>query len=64
MGKVTMKERIRNLGEGASIELPIASLESIRNYVSIFNAKHCNEGKKWESESFKEKGVVIVTRTE
>nr|DAP51101.1 MAG TPA: hypothetical protein [Caudoviricetes sp.] len=54
---------MKTMKKGATIKLPISSLETIRNNVSLLNAKHYSEGKKWKSESFKEKGIVIVTRT-
>lgn len=63
MEKVSNKEKMKTMKKGATIKLPISSLETIRNNVSLLNAKHYNEGKKWKSESFKEKGIVIVTRT-
>lgn len=53
---------MRNLKKGASIKLPISSLETIRNNVSLLNAKHLLEGKKWTSKSYPKKGIVIVTR--
>lgn len=56
------KGKIRELEIGASIELPIASIETIRNNVSLLNTKHYNEGKRWKSESSREKGTVLVTR--
>lgn len=63
MEKVTNKEKMRNMKKGATMRLPISSLETVRNNVSLLNAKHYSEGKKWKSESFKEKGIVVVTRT-
>lgn len=63
MEKLTNKERMRNMEPGATMSLPISSLESIRNNVSLLNAKHYGEGKKWKSASFKEQGIVVVTRT-
>ena len=63
MEKVSNKEKMKTMKKGATIKLPISSLETIRNNLSLLNAKHYNEGKKWKSESFKEKGIVIVTRT-
>lgn len=62
MEKVESKGKIRNLKKGASIELPISSLETIRNNVSLLNAKHLLEGKKWTSKSYPKKGIVIVKR--
>lgn len=62
MEKVESKEKMRNLKKGASIELPISSLETIRNNVSLLNAKHLLEGKKWTSKSYPKKGIVIVRR--
>ena len=62
MEKVSNKEKMKTMKKGATIKLPISSLETIRNNVSLLNVKHYNEGKKWKSESFKE-GIVIVTRT-
>lgn len=63
MEKVTNKEKMRNMKKGATMRLPISSLETVRNNVSLLNAKHYGEGKKWKSESCKEKGIVVVTRT-
>ena len=63
MEKVSNKEKMKPRKKGATITLTISSLETIRNNVSLLNAKHYNEGKKWKSESFKEKGIVIVNRT-
>ncbi len=40
MEKVESKEKMRNMKRGATIELPISSLETIRNNVSLLNAKH------------------------
>lgn len=54
---------MRDLEKGASIKLPISSVETIRNNVTLLNAKHYQEGKRWKSESIKEEGIVIVTRT-
>lgn len=62
MAKVNSKERMRNMEKGDSIKLPISSVETIRNNVSLLNAKHYQEGKRWESESIKEEGIVVVTR--
>ena len=62
MAKVESKEKMKNMKKGATINFPISSLETIRNNVSLLNAKHYSESKKWKSESFKEKGIVIVTR--
>lgn len=45
MEKVESKEKMRNMKRGATIELPISSLETIRNNVSLLNAKHLLEGK-------------------
>lgn len=63
MAKVNSKEQMRNLEKGTSIKLPISSVETIRNNVTLLNAKHYQEGKRWKSESIKEEGIVIVTRT-
>ena len=63
MEKVSNKEKMKTMKKGATIKLPISSLDKILNNLSIFNSKNYNEGKKWKSESFKEKGIVIVTRT-
>lgn len=63
MAKVNSKEQMRDLEKGASIKLPISSVETIRNNVTLLNAKHYQEGKRWKSESIKEEGIVIVTRT-
>lgn len=63
MAKVSSKEQMRDLEKGASIKLPISSVETIRNNVTLLNAKHYQEGKRWKSESIKEEGIVIVTRT-
>ena len=62
MEKVESKEKMRNMKRGATIELPISSLETIRNNVSLLNAKHLLEGKKWTSKSYPQKGIVVVTR--
>ncbi len=61
MEKVESKEKMRNMKRGATIELPISSLETIRNNVSLLNAKHL-EGKKWASKSYPKKGIVVVKR--
>lgn len=62
MEKVESKEKMRNMKRGATIELPISSLETIRNNVSLLNAKHFLEGKKWASKSYPKKGIVVVKR--
>ena len=62
MEKVESKEKMRNMKRGATIELPISSLETIRNNVSLLNAKHLLEGKKWASKSYPKKGIVVVKR--
>ena len=62
MEKVESKEKMRNMKRGATIELPISSLETIRNNVSLLNAKHLLEGKKWASKSYPKKGSVVVKR--
>lgn len=63
MEKVSSKEKMRNMKKGASIKLPISSLETIRNNVSLLNAKHLLEGKKWASKAYPREGIVVVTRT-
>ena len=60
MEKVESKEKMRNMKRGATIELPISSLETIRNNVSLLNAKHLLEGKKWASKSYPKKGIEIA----
>lgn len=62
MEKVESKGKMRNLKKGESISLPISSLETIRNNVSLLNAKHFLEGKKWASKSYPKKGIVVVKR--
>ena len=59
MEKVESKEKMRNLKKGDSIKLPISSLETIRNNVSLLNAKHLLEGKKWTSKSYPQKGLSL-----
>ncbi len=61
--KVESKKLMRELLLNEELSFPIDVVETVRNNVSLLNAKHYIEGKKWKSESFKEKGIVIVTRT-
>ena len=60
MEKVESKEKMRNMKRGATIELPISSLETIRNNVSLLNAKHLLEGKKMGFKVLSEKKVLSL----
>ena len=63
MEKVESKEKMRNMKRGATIELPISSLETIRNNVSLLNAKHLLEGQKMGFKVLSaKKGIVVVKR--
>ena len=44
---ISYKKEIRELKVGASIDVPIAKLETMRNNVSLLNSKHYLDGKKW-----------------
>ena len=56
------KKKINELGVGDSIDFPIRFLRTVRNVVSELNTIHYLENKKWESETIKEKGIIIARR--
>ena len=63
MKKISNRKRIEQLKlDDEPLELPIASLDSVRNAVSSMNAKYYLEGKRWASTSERERGVVLVYR--
>lgn len=55
---------MREMNKGKKLTFPIRTLSTIRNNVTMLNAIHFQEGKRWKSESSKKDGVVIVERVE
>lgn len=55
---------MREMDKGKKLSFPIRTLSTVRNNVTILNAIHFQEGKRWKSEYSKENGVVIVERVE
>lgn len=60
--KVESKKLMRELPLNKELTFPIDVVETVRNNVSLLNAKHYLEGKKWCSKTHKEQGVVTVLR--
>lgn len=60
--KVESKKKMREMEVEGTLAFPIDVVETVRNNVTLLNAKHYLEGKKWSSETNKEKGTVIVKR--
>lgn len=55
-------QKLRDLRTGKKISFPIKQLLTVRNNVSVLNAQHMIEGKKWISFSNPQKGIVTVQR--
>ena len=51
--KVESKRKIREMKVSEKLSFPIEVLETVRNNVSLLNAKYYREGRKWSSVSNK-----------
>lgn len=61
--KVESKKLMRELELDRVLTFPIDVVETVRNNVSLLNAKHYKEGKRWRSETNIKEGVVTVCRS-
>lgn len=60
--KIESKKRMRELTMEEELVFPIGVVETVRNNVSLLNAKHYLEGKKWSSKADVKEGIVRVKR--
>ena len=60
--KVEIMPRMRDLKKGKKVEFPINKVCTVRNNVSLLNAKGYKNGHKWRSETNVPKGIVTVFR--
>ena len=60
--KVESKRKIREMKVSEKLSFPIEVLETVRNNVSLLNAKYYREGRNWSAVSNKEEGIVYVRR--
>lgn len=63
MKKLSNRKLIESINVGDKpLEFPIASVEYVRNVVSSLNTRYYVQGRRWRSESVRERGVVLAYR--
>ena len=60
--KVEIMPRMRHLKKGETAVFPIEKVSTIRNNISLLNAKGYRDGYRWSSKSDVRKGTVTVSR--